>query len=95
MAMPVEYSVWKHETQVWGVKIDAGKFHGTVISINDIGFVDDTPEVTVDFNFINIAPETDPEGSDKLEFDAVLGSIIEDIIKQAIQNHEAGNTDSK
>lgn len=93
--MPAEYSVWKHENQIWGIKIEAGKFHGTVISINDIGFSEDTPEVTVDFNFLNISTGTDPEGSDKSEFDTVLGPIIEDIIKQAIKTHEAGNTDSK
>jgi hypothetical protein len=89
--MLVKYSPWRNGEDQWGVKIEEGKFADTTISINSIALGKDETSLEVDFNFLTITPETDPEKTHKQDFDAVLQPIIEDIIRAAVklmEDHE-------
>lgn len=96
--MLVKYSPWRDGEQAWGIKIEEGRFADTVLSINEISMPEQGNDIAVDFNFLTFPKDTQPEGVDKSDFDAILAPIIEDIIHKAIQHyqeHEARDPDTQ
>lgn len=82
--MLVKYSPWRNGEEQWGVKIEEGRFTDTTISINNISLGQDETSLEVDFNFLTVTAGTDPENTERTEFDQLLQPIIEDIIRTAI-----------
>lgn len=99
--MLVQYEPWsvKNEEQdLWGVVITGGIFAGTIISFNDVSFMENDNGAQLDYTIYKIPEEFDSKKiSDNLEFNNCLQFILEDILKKAVdtyENRESNTTES-
>lgn len=74
--------------QKWGFEITSGDFLGVVVEIEKMDFQDDINELVVDYHVIN-RPELISEEELKGEmFKQVYETIINDIVREAIDIHK-------
>lgn len=81
------YSPWFANKEDWGFEILTGDFLGVVVQVEKVN-VQNSGEVEVDYHVIN-KPEslTDEELNGDL-FKEVFNVVINDILKEAIENFE-------
>jgi hypothetical protein len=88
--MQVQYEPW-NRGEAWGFKITNGKYENTIISINNIELNEDS-SCALDFNFYEKTYGLSEGDFSSEEFNSDMSSIINDILKKAVDEHE--NRDS-
>lgn len=93
------YEPWGFEKDgdaKWGVKILEGKFANTIISFNDISMEErGDSNLQLDYTVVS-CPENMMEKymSEDPDFQKDMGSILEDIIRKAVDEYENRNSNS-
>lgn len=81
---------------LWGVKIQEGRYLDTVISLNSIEFTDekdnDGNNLQIDYTIISVPKEITKEDCACVEFEQILQYIIVDIINKATRLYEDRNS---
>ena len=90
--MLVKYKPWtiqENGIDAWGFIIEEGRYTDTVISINDIKFLEAVDGVNLDYNIYR-KPESlnDINISEEQDFNTILQYILEDVIKKAIDEYD-------
>jgi hypothetical protein len=100
--MPVKYEPWgfkKEDDTKWGIRILEGKFENAILSFNDVK-LEDTGESNLQLDYSVVkAPDNMMEKymSEDPEFNKIMGEIMEDILRKAIneyENRESNSTES-
>lgn len=78
------YKPWAAGKSEWGIEIIDGEFSGTVIQIEDVSFNEDD-SLKVEYHVINGNKE---DLSSNSMFIGTFELIINDILKEAIENYE-------
>lgn len=86
--MQVSYDPWsikKEGVDVWGIKINDGRYKDTVISINDINLDQGTNgEVKLDYEYLIRPKHLTDDDFNTEEFDKTMSFILEDILRKAM-----------
>lgn len=83
------YQPWFIGEKDWGFEIIDGEFKDVSVQIQSIEFADKDNKVDLEYHIIN-KPEHITESDTKGElFVNVVELIINDILKEAIENHES------
>lgn len=83
------YKPWFTGENVWGFEILEGEFKDTVIQIDRMVIADsEEGNMNVDYNVINKPEVVSVEDMNGELFKTVFTTIIEDIIREAVQTYE-------
>lgn len=85
------------DNDAWGFEIIEGDYKGAVVKINSIEFSEtDSEKVELDYTLLNASDltESDKTYADDPVFIAVVETIINDVLREAIQDYEQNRNDS-
>ena len=89
------YKPWFTGENVWGFEILEGEFKDTVIQIDRMVIADsEEGNMNVDYNVINKPEVVSVEDMKGELFKTVFTTIIEDIIREAVQTYEQDRNDN-
>lgn len=97
--MPVKYEPWglkSEDKELWGIRILEGKFENTVLSFNDVALKEEEDSnLMLDYSVVQ-TPENMMENymSEDPEFKAIMGEILEDILRKAMDEYENRESNS-
>lgn len=81
------YKPWFVGEKDWGFEILEGEFSGAVVQIQDLNFPkDDSPNLDVNYHIIHKPELIEKELFEGDMFKALFETIINDIIREAIEN---------
>jgi hypothetical protein len=85
------------EQDTWGVEIIDGPYKDTVVQVKEIDFVDESDDgnVSLEYHLIYRPAAVTEEDVNSDDFKNLLGLIIEDILKEAMEQHETRNNDTE
>ena len=89
------YRPWFANEKDWGVEIIDGAYNKVIVQIEKVEFPNESNELRLDYHIVHKPMDLTVEDMSNDIFKSVIELIINDILKEAINDHkQAGDNDS-